>query len=141
MNRFSNLTDKIIKDALEKIKNEMLSIVKEQVPVDTGDLDRSLQARVVKKDNVFQIQFSYLEYGVFTNLGTPPYFGLTSDKSMFGLPPFKGYRKGIGGIQPQYWKSLRGKSDEFDDKMREAFGLTLRTVMKHIILENGATLT
>jgi len=67
-----------------------------QIPRDTGALRRSLHVITNKKG---EIEISYHEYGMFTNLGTGKY-------RISKATNFKGYKKGTGGIRAQQWSAI-----------------------------------
>jgi hypothetical protein len=75
-----------------------------QVPVDTGKLKKEYRI-VVQDEQLFMVLSDDIEYGVFTDYGTGPYYiGGYGEGLDAGL--FEGYRKGEGGIQAQKWSSL-----------------------------------
>lgn len=80
-----------------------------QNPYAKGPLKKSLKVSFYVRGNTIGYSFGYLDYGVYTNLGTYQYntvkYG-SPESSPYKLPPFRGYKKGQGGIQPQYWMSL-----------------------------------
>jgi hypothetical protein len=72
-----------------------------QVPVRTGELKNSV--KVYAQNNEVYIQYD--DYGVFTNYGTGPYYnGRYGQAQIPGT--FRGYQKGVGGIQAQNWTSI-----------------------------------
>ena len=99
----------------------MEEVLKAQAPVRQpeppgGSLKNSIKINVVKTADGWRITRSYNAYGVYTNLGTKPYNDVkygTKQSNPFFLPawnPAPG--KGIGGIQPRYWESLRSMVSE-----------------------------
>ena len=66
-----------------------------QVPVDTGELKRSINVFV--RNGEILIEFN--EYGIYTNLGTGPYRVDVADR-------FEGYKKVKGGIFAQKWTAI-----------------------------------
>lgn len=74
-----------------------------QAPVKTGKLLRSIS--VEPKSNTIEIY--YLDYGTYTNYGTGRYY---PGKFKYGTNPdpgsYRSYRKGKGGIRPQYWTAM-----------------------------------
>ena len=86
---------------LAKVARIIQTRIERQVPVRSGRLRDSISVKVV--DNAIQI--GYEKYGVYTNYGTGRYY-----KGGYGdaLDPgkYKSYRKGKGGIRPQYWSSM-----------------------------------
>lgn len=102
------LLDKITK-RFNELGARTQAILYLQVPVDTGRLKRSIKVKYQRSNDSVSYSFGYLDYGVYVNLGTKQYNTIKwgSKQSIpFDLPPFRGYRKGKGGIQPQYWLSL-----------------------------------
>ena len=103
--------DTDIQKNLREYAKRMQSLLKEQAPVRTGDLQRSIQVTVEKTQKGFAITRSFLFYGVFTNLGTGDYYTIkygTRQANPFFLPswdPNPG--KGSYGIKPRYWESVR----------------------------------
>jgi len=106
-----------LKEQIQKRLNELGARTQAylylQVPVDTGKLKRSLKVQYFLKPNSMGYSFKYLDYGVYTNLGTGRHYNIkwgTKESIPYNLPPFIGYRsgKGTGGIRPQYWLSLSG---------------------------------
>jgi hypothetical protein len=80
-----------------------------RVPVDTGRLKRSIKVSYKRSNDSVSYSFGYLHYGVYVNLGTKQYNTIkwgSKESIPFNLPAYRGYRKGNGGIQPQYWLSL-----------------------------------
>lgn len=72
-----------------------------QVPVKTGELRSSV--KVYTQNNEVYIQYD--DYGTFTNYGTGPYYnGRYGQAQIPGT--FRGYVKGVGGIQAQNWTSI-----------------------------------
>lgn len=102
-----------------------------QNPYAKGPLKKSLNISYFIKDDTIGFKFSYLDYGVYTNLGTGRYNQIKygSEKSSpFNLPPFRGYKRGRGGIQPQYWTSMAEAG--LLKKFREDIKNDLRSYLK-----------
>lgn len=100
-------------DKLTKRFNELgaatLAMLHLRVPVDTGRLKRSIKVSYKRSNDSVSYSFGYLDYGVYVNLGTKHYNTIkwgSKESIPFNLPPYRGYRKGNGAIQPQYWLSL-----------------------------------
>jgi len=104
--------------ALEDIAKGILDVYRRQVPSPsnnpdpsrlrrTGRLRSSLGYRILN-NNTISIYFN--RYGIYVDLGTGPYAD-TGTTNVFGLPAYAGYRRGFGGIQPQYWTSLSSEED------------------------------
>lgn len=94
-----------------------------QNPYATGRLQRSLKISYFVNSDSIGYKFSYLDYGVYTNLGTKQYNEIkygSIKSSPFNLPPFRGYVKGSGGIRPQYWTSMTeaGLLKKFKDDIK-----------------------
>jgi hypothetical protein len=103
---------------LNDIATEILQIYRQQVPSPsnnpdptrlkrTGRLRSSLSYRILNNNTV---SFYYLRYGVYVDFGTGSLFnqGAANTTNPFGLPAYREYSRGFGGIQPQYWTSLAG---------------------------------
>lgn len=94
-----------------------------QNPYAKGPLKKSLKISYFINGDSIGYKFSYLDYGVYTNLGTKQYNTIkygSLQSSPFNLPPFRGYVKGRGGIQPQYWTSMAqaGLLKKFKDDIK-----------------------
>ena len=99
---------------LSEIGQRIVEIYRQQVPSPskgspfaTGRLRGSIEYRVLQNN---QISIYFNRYGVFTDLGTGPYFQ-TATTDPFGLPPARDYQQGFGGCQAQYWTSLAGHEE------------------------------
>jgi hypothetical protein len=93
-----------------KIAREIETILKLQVPVDTGDLRDSISVTV----NQDGFEIDYEDYGNFTDDGTGSYYEETDN--IFAQPFNPNPGKGEGGIKPRHWTNF-GKAEE--EKMYE----------------------
>ena len=115
------------------VKRDLLS----QVPVDTGKLKRSLNVEsYMEKGEDWTIAVSYEDYGNYTNFGTRPYSSRwkeLSEKSIFDLPKFAGYKKGVGGIRPQYWLSLSRQENKYMKEIEKSVELDFDTFINKMV--------
>jgi hypothetical protein len=133
---------------MEELASAMQSIIDKQVP-QTGNTPENPYATNKLRDSVkvgfmvrngnLIITTRYNAYGVWTNIGT----GQNSQASQygirpnpFGLPPFVGYSPGKGGINPQYWTSMGGKTrvnrlkEDLLQDLRDEVQLMFKTIRK-----------
>lgn len=80
--------------------------LKDQVPIDSGSLRDSIEVEVLPAEDGMGIEFILidLDYGKYTDFGTGPYYNEPVVSPMVDM--FRGYHRGEGGIQPQYWSSI-----------------------------------
>jgi len=106
-----------------------------QNPYATGVLKRSLKVSYFRSGESIGWRFSYLDYGAYTNLGTKQYnkikFG-SKKANPWELPPFRGYVKGEGGIQAQYWMTLSETTllKKFKEDIKDEIKSYLKKKMK-----------
>jgi hypothetical protein len=89
--------------ALSMASREITALLKRQVPVDTGELKRSISVKGNFTGESIQFRYGYLKYGVYVDKGTGPYAVRGKGKSG-DWNPRPG--KGRGGIRPRFWTSL-----------------------------------
>lgn len=90
--------DRVLKSIETLVKNRLQF----QAPVATGALKRSIKVKAYYNRDGVQFRSGYLNYGVFTDLGTGRYYrGEQPNKRWRGNPG-----KGKGGIKPRYWTNL-----------------------------------
>lgn len=75
--------------------------LKNQAPVKTGELRKSVQVRAVETQDGFAIRSGYLTYGIFLDSGTKRYHRPNPNARWNPAPG-----KGEGGIKPRYWTNL-----------------------------------
>lgn len=90
-----------LKKILAPITKLVQAELKAQVPVDTGQLRKSIKVQAVEDANGFSIRSGYLTYGIFVDSGTKRYYK-PNPKARWNPKP----GKGKGGIKPRYWTNL-----------------------------------
>ena len=90
-----------LKAILPTISKLVKSEMKNQVPVKTGKLRRSITVQAVETPDGFEIKSGYLTYGIFLDSGTKRY-NKPNPKARWNPAP----GKGKGGIKPRYWTNL-----------------------------------
>ena len=107
-----------------------------QNPYATGKLQSSLNVDAYEDGDQWTIGVSYDDVGNYTNFGTRPYssrWKAQSQQSFFDLPQFAGYKKGRGGIRPQYWLSLSRQENKYIKELEGALELDFETFMNSVI--------
>ena len=103
----------------------------------TGRLKRSLSVDAFPTQNdEWTIGVSYEAYGNYTNFGTRPYaprWREQIDLTLFDLPQFAGYRKGIGGIRPQYWLSLSRNENRYIKEINASLEIDFESFINNVV--------
>ena len=106
-------------------------------PYATGDLKRSLNVSTFNtSDDEWTIAVTYDQHGNYTNFGTRVYSGRwqqLKDASFFDLPRFAGYKRGKGGIRPQYWLSLSRQENKYLKELEKSIELDFDTFINKVI--------
>jgi hypothetical protein len=129
--------------ALEDIAKQILDVYRRQVPSPsnnpdpsrlrrTGRLRSSLGYRVLS-NNTISIYFN--RYGIYPDLGTGP-FADTTSTNPFGLPAYRGYERGFGGIRPQYWTSLSSEEDAIVTGLEEQLSTIIEEMVRTTTVRN-----
>ena len=90
-----------LKPILPTITKMVLDQLRQQAPVKTGALQRSVTVQAVEDGDGFQIKTGFLTYGIFLDSGTKNYYNPNPTAPWRKSPP-----KGKGGIPPRYWTNL-----------------------------------
>jgi hypothetical protein len=93
--------DFTLKAIIPTVSKLVQAELKNQVPVDTGALRKSIRVQAVESANGFEIKSGYLTYGIFVDSGTKRYHKPNPKASWNPNPG-----RGIGGIKPRYWTNL-----------------------------------
>lgn len=78
-------------------------IITAQAPVKTGALRNSIRIQPGFKNDNVNLDFYYLEYGKYLDLGTGRYRTRPSRRRNWNPRP----GKGKGGIKPRFWTTLK----------------------------------
>lgn len=131
----ARLGDRIIRNARARIMRQVPQ--RGQNPFATGRLKDSVTF-AWRKDSAtgtWGLQVDYLPYGNYTNYGTRNFAGgwrAARDAGFFGRD-FQGYRRGRGGIRPQYWLSLRGDRPVYEAIVEAELRTTFQTFLNNTI--------
>ena len=109
-----------IQRAQRECSQILTKLVKDQTPVDTGKLKKSMNVTPIVKRNgdlAFKIDsVPYKKYGRYVDLGTGPYY--TGKRGKFNRRP----GKGKGGIIPRFFTTInRVTITRVKKKMARAF--------------------
>lgn len=137
------------KETMERLATMIEKDLKEQVPQPgyrplrrgdrgpTGKLKNSLSVTAFPvKNEEFTIAVGYEMYGNYTNFGTKKYaarWQQLANQSLFELPNFAGYRKGLGGIRPQYWLSLSRQENRYIKEINASLEIDFDTFINNIV--------
>ena len=137
--QFKDLSDESMQRVGQRIIRNAEARIRRQVPqrgrnpFATGALADSLRFNWVKNSmGQWELTVDYLEYGKYTNWGTRNYNSYR-DAGFFGMPEFRGYREGKGGIRPQYWLSLRGDRPVYEAIVEAELQTTWQTFLNNTI--------
>ena len=78
-------------------------IITSQAPVKTGALKNSIRVQPKFRNDRVSLDFYYLEYGRYVDLGTGRYRTSPSKRRNWNPKP----GKGKGGIKPRFWTTLK----------------------------------
>ena len=125
------------------VKQDLLSQIPRQGNVpsyfeSTGKLKRSLDVNSYEeKGEGWTIAVSYENYGNYTNFGTTrkyaPRWKELSQKSIFELPKYEGYKRGIAGIRPQYWLSLSRQENKYMKEIEKSLEVDFDTFINKMV--------
>jgi hypothetical protein len=122
-----------VRESLKSIGDLILDIYRDKVPVDKGNLRRSLSYRILLNSGAYQLQLGYLFYGAFQDLGvngtkvnrgSPFQFRSTT---IGGSLPFA-VRKSIAeqGLRAKNWTELNDQDrEQINADIEFLFGQTL----------------
>jgi hypothetical protein len=132
--------------ALEDIAKQILDVYRRQVPSPsnnpdpsrlrrTGRLRSSLGYRVLS-NNTISIYFN--RYGIYPDFGTGSLFnqGAANTTNPFGLPAYREYERGFGGIRPQYWTSLSSEEDAIVTGLEEQLSTIIEEMVRTTTVRN-----
>lgn len=111
--------------SLKRVANIILNRLKQQAPVDTGKLRRSITYSITKDIGGYRLYFGYIYYGMFVDLG------VNGTKKGYGSP--FSFKKRKYGIPPQRWTSLDNVDEEIEQIIEEAFGKSMFSVLSEIL--------
>lgn len=139
--QFKDLSDEALQRVGQRIIRNAAARIRRQVPqrgrnpFATGALAESLRFNWVKgATDAWELQVDYLDYGKYTAFGTDPYFDRAArDAGFFGMKEFRGYRRGQGGVRPQYWLSLRGDRPVYEAIVEAELQVTWQTFLNNTI--------
>lgn len=141
--QFNNLSDEALQRVGQRIIRNAEARIRRQVPqrgrnpYATGRLASSLEFRWEKgANNEWALEVDYLDYGKYTNFGTREYNSYR-DQSFFGMGEWRGYRRGQGGIRPQFWLSLRGDRPVYEAIVEAELQMTWQTFLNNTISNLG----
>jgi len=136
--QFKNLSDESLQRVGTRIIRNVEARLRRQVPqrgknpFATGRLQRSLQFDWGKEGGQWALSVSYDHHGVYTNYGTRNY-NQYREQSFFGMGEYTRYRRGRGGIRPQWWLSLRGDRPVYEAIVEAELNMTLETFLNNTI--------
>lgn len=132
-----------IKDVLIKVARMMESDIRRNIPRQgsmpsyfrsTGNLKRSLRVGVDAKGDAIEVEFA--SYGKFTAFGTKQYRDREAEQdTFFGMKAPRVYRKGRGGVRPQYWLSLRNRQDRYDAFIQENLQIGINEFIENYLYD------
>jgi hypothetical protein len=147
--QFKDLSDETLKRLGDRIIRNAKARIERQVPsprnnprpsgrdrlVRTGNLLRSLQFNWDKNSSgSWALTVDYLDYGVYTAFGTSTrYKDEAARQAGFFGREFRGYRRGKGGIRPQYWLSLRDDRPVYEAIVEAELRMTFQTFLNNTI--------
>jgi hypothetical protein len=143
MAQFKDLTDDVLQQLGTRIIRNAEQRIRKQIPrpnnrptnpFATGKLARSLQFSWEKNsEGVYELDISYLDYGKYTAFGTRSYNDSAARDAGFFGRDFVGYRRGNGGIRPQYWLGLRGDRPVYEAIVEAELKMTWETFLNNTI--------
>ena len=135
--------DKTIKEVLTKVARMMELDIRRNIPrkgalpnyfPSTGVLKDSLRVNVDSKGDTIEVEFA--SYGKYTAFGTRQYYDAeAANDTFFGMKAPRVYRKGKGGIRPQYWLSLRNRQDRYDDFIQQNLQMGLNEFIENYLYD------
>ena len=135
--------DNTIKDVLTKVARMMESDIRRNIPrqgslpnyfESTGNLKRSLKVGVNTDGDAIEVEFA--PYGKFTAFGTRQYRDREAEQdTFFGMKAPRVYKKGKGGVRPQYWLSLRNRQDRYDTFIQENLQMGLNEFIENYLYD------
>ena len=143
MGTFKDITDEQLQRLGQRLIRNVEARIRQQIPrpnnrpinpFATGKLARSLQFTWEKNgEGVYELDISYLDYGKFTAFGTRNYNDSASRDAGFFGREFVGYRRGRGGIRPQYWLGLRDDRPIYEAIVEAELKITWETYLNNTI--------
>lgn len=135
--------DQTIKEVLERVARMMYTDIRRNVPrkgsqpsyfQNTGDLKRSLRVEVDSRGDAIEVTFK--DYGKYTAFGSRNYRDeQASEDTFFGMKVPRVYKRGKGGIRPQYWLSLRNRQDKYDDFIEKNLQIGLNEFIENYLYD------
>jgi hypothetical protein len=135
--------DQTVKDVLIKVARMMESDIRRNIPrkgtmpnyfESTGNLKNSLRVNVDSRGDAIEVEFA--SYGKFTAFGTRQYRDdEAAQDTFFGMKAPRIYKKGKGGIRPQYWLSLRNREDRYNDFIQKNLQIGLDKFIENYLYD------
>lgn len=143
MGTFADITDEQLQRLGQRLIRNVQARIGQQIPrpnnrptnpFATGKLARSLQFTWEKNaEGVYELDISYLDYGKYTAFGTRNYNDSAARDAGFFGREFVGYRRGRGGIRPQYWLGLRDDRPVYEAIVEAELKITWETYLNNTI--------
>ena len=143
MGTFADITDEQLQRLGQRLIRNVQARIGQQIPrpnnrpanpFATGKLARSLQFTWEKNaEGVYELDISYLDYGKYTAFGTRNYNDSAARDAGFFGREFVGYRRGRGGIRPQYWLGLRDDRPIYEAIVEAELRMTWETYLNQTI--------
>jgi hypothetical protein len=140
MGKFNNLSDEALQSVGQRIIRNATARIMRQIPSPrngnpyaTGRLASSFSFTWEKINGEWSLRANYDDHGKYTAFGTRAYFdGAARTVGFFGRE-FRGYRRGQGGIRPQYWLSLRGDQPVYEAIVEAELRVTYQTFLNNTL--------
>jgi len=130
------LGDRLIRNAEARIRRQVPQ--RNRNPFATDKLASSLIFGWSKNnEGTWGLTINYADYGKYTNFGTRTYSNYREGTGLFGIGDFVGYRRGVGGIRPQNWLSLRNDKPVYEAIVSGELRLTWQTFLNNTISDLG----
>jgi hypothetical protein len=143
MAQFKDLSDEVLQRLGARLIRNAEQRIRQQIPRQgnrptnpyaTGKLARSLRFTWEKDGTgVYELDITYLDYGKYTAFGTRGYNDSAARDAGFFGRDFVGYRRGTGGIRPQYWLGLRGDRPVYEAIVEAELKMTWETYLNNTI--------
>ena len=143
MGKFKDLTPEAMQAVGERIIRNAERRIRQQVPrpgnrpnnpYATGTLARSLRFSWGQTESgVWSLSIDFADHGKYTAFGTRTYYDSRAREAGFFGREFRGYRRGRGGIRPQYWLSLRGDQPVYEAVVEAELRVTYETFLNNTL--------